>query len=293
MKRSLVLALSLTAFSLFGLGTVEASSLHQENEDKFNAILKAHNLTNEEFRDLGSRYFNEHGVLVVQFKEKPSTKIVSSLYADFADEKNIIIESVRFSEIELYAIQDEFVEKTKHLNLSKYTKIAMNEEHNGLTLQTPTLNDEQKQQIIELYNDYGERFIEFDIDPKYEFIPKPLSKAPSTTVIEPNFGNTLTTQTRFSDFSELGAGIGLKLPSGSSCTIGGIGHKGSDYFIITAGHCLTNENGFFRQYNAAVGERHLESGPFDFGLVRITQSGNLPNGRWATNMLFRETSKGN
>jgi hypothetical protein len=255
MKKSLVLALSLTAFFLFGLSTVEASSLQQENLAKFDAILKDHNLTSEEFRNLGSRYFNEKGELVVQFKKNPAAKIVSSLYTDFADEMNIIVENVRFSEVELFTIQDEFFGKTKHLNLSKYTKIAINEENNGLILQTPVLTDEQNERILELYNEYGEGFIEFDIDSKHEFIPIPLSKAPSTTAIEPNFSNALSTQTRFSNFSELGAGIGLKLPTGNCCTIGGIGHKSFNHFIITAGHWLTNDYGFSRQFNLAVGRK--------------------------------------
>ncbi|CAM3305597.1 S1 family peptidase [Filibacter tadaridae] len=297
MKKSMLLALSLTVYSLFGLNTAEASSLQEENEARFNAVLKAHNLTSEEFRHFGNRYYNDKGELVIQFKNNPSAKSASSLLTDFADEKNIIVENVQYSEVDLFAIQDEFSEKTKHLNLSKYTKIAMNEESNGLTLQTPSLTDEQKQQISALYKEYGEDFIQFDIDSKYEFIPSPLLKDPSVTVTEPSnevssLITPLAAKTRYSNFSELGGGIGLKLPSGNTCTTTGVGFKGADYFIVTAGHCLTNEFGLFRQYDAPIGESHLDSGPFDFGLVKITQSGNLPDGRWATNKLFRETSKG-
>lgn len=102
----------------------------------------------------------------------------------------------------------------------------------------------------------------------------------------------LSAKTRDSDFSELGAGIGLKLLNSKVCTVTGVGFKGFDYYIITAGHCLQNQSGFVRQFNAPIGVSHLISGPFDFGLVKITQSGNVPNGRWATNKLYRQTSVG-
>lgn len=257
-----------------------------ESKETFDQFLQTNHLTEDEIKKIGNFYYDELGNIIIQVKSDFYSNLTTSVNVELLKENNHLrLESVKYSFEELARMQDLFFDKVKHLNLSKDSRLSINTKENGLTLKASVITAEQQEAIKKIYNNEDEDFLQFEINPHYEdVIDWTTSTSKEATIASTSTGSRTT------NFSHLGAGIAYKLPNGNYCTTAGIAYKNNDYFLITAGHCL-NLSGMYRQYNAPIGQVHMTSTQYDFGLIKINQSGNLPNGRWATNKLYRDSNK--
>jgi hypothetical protein len=92
-------------------------------------------------------------------------------------------------------------------------------------------------------------------------------------------------------WNNLGGGIGILLPEVDSttyCLTAGVGQKGSNWYLVTAGHCIIKNDKYGYQYNNIVGLDHHDArvSGLDAGLIQITNDNNLAYGRYATNDFY-------
>lgn len=99
---------------------------------------------------------------------------------------------------------------------------------------------------------------------------------------------------RFRDWTVLGGGIaGTRSSGNKDCTVAAVGYKNGQYFLITAGHCVTNIGQNYYQYSNKVGIQHASAATYnssDIGLIRIEDSAFPSTGiqRRASNKLYLE-----
>lgn len=230
------------------------TELQVKQSEIFEQVLENNNLTLEEFREFGSYHFNGNNEIVIQLKEPKKSDAkqekLSTLSTQFLTIPNIKIEVVQLSDIELEEVQDGFFDEVEHLNLHELAEVGLNSK-NGLTLMIAELSQEQEEAIRSIYSKYGENFIDFDIDPKYAIGGKPfVDLHEDDSMMDPL--NLSANVSREYNFNHLGGGIGINTPT-SGCTTTGVGFKGNDYFLITAGHCLTGGKGLVTQWSAPIG----------------------------------------
>lgn len=81
---------------------------------------------------------------------------------------------------------------------------------------------------------------------------------------------------RFRDWTVLGGGIaGTRYSNSKDCTIAGIGVKNGEYYLITAGHGVTNIGSNYYQFKNKVGVQHTNAAYYnssDIGLIKIQNS---------------------
>lgn len=90
---------------------------------------------------------------------------------------------------------------------------------------------------------------------------------------------------RVRNWTKLGGGISI---NNGTCSTTGVGKKGSDYFLITAGHCIKDKGTYMRQNNAIVGVNHTNGvwNNIDVGLIRVTNDNTLAERR-ASNYFYK------
>lgn len=212
---------------------VEASSSQSKLDEKFISVLTENNLTLEEFHHIGSRYYTENGQLVVQIKENSQGEDFSALANDFMKKSDVIVERVKYSDVELYKIQDQLWAEILKLDLSAHTKFSVDTENNSLILQTPFLTEVQKQRILEMSQEHGENFVELDVDPEHGTLSKRLILAvddvskSNDSSYRASSNPMFFDETKLADFNESIAVLGteLILPIGLGCPIIEIGFK--------------------------------------------------------------------
>lgn len=96
---------------------------------------------------------------------------------------------------------------------------------------------------------------------------------------------------RTSDFNSQGAGIGIQTKFSQNrknythqCSTAGVAQKGSDLWVISAGHCDDYSKTFY-QYGSVLGSTHLDAfaSDYDFLLIKVNDS---PLKRYASNGLY-------
>ncbi|UAT32902.1 S1 family peptidase (plasmid) [Bacillus badius] len=270
---------------------IPGEKLKAEKVDKkkkaFDAVLKEQGISEDELRKEGSFYYDSSsGKFVVQVKKdiKDASKKEKfnklktnnkdkiknpATVATTAETKTItsdvIIEEVKYSNEELIGIQDEFFKINDPKQFTQNTILAIDNQNNRLELLTDSIGEDLKKS---LENTYGDKLY-IKVDPDY--------------VDAQDFKKA-----RKDNWNSLGAGIGLKNNRLSQCTTAGIAYKSTQYFIVTAGHCIGTGGSVAYQFGVPVGTAHLNSmsSGFDFGLVRIDRPNELTGGRLATNGYY-------
>lgn len=136
--------------------------------------------------------------------------------------------------------------------------IRLKEIENKVELEIKSISDVQ---INELKKQYGDTLI---------------------ITLNPELDSPVLEKARDTDWNSLGAGISILTARGNPCTAAGVAYKGDNYFLMTAGHCMSSydegivgeSGGTEKQYSSVLGVDHLNSfaSGYDFGLIRITDS---------------------
>lgn len=261
----------------------------EEKKKGLDATLQEAGIAEEEIREVGDFYYDKtRDKFVLQIKNdikdsskkekfdklKSKSKNENTKMSNLTtSEGDILIESVKYSNEELIEFQDQFFKVNNPEQFSQNTNLNLDTINNKLELVTDSIEENLKKSLEKTYGD----LLYVKVDPNFKDEHE-LLKA------------------RKEDWNQLGAGIGIRDPNGSSCTTAGIAYNTSRHFIVTAGHCI-NPAGYevsfpVRQWHTNVGTTHLNSinSGFDFGLIRIDRSNELPGGRSATDGYYIDGS---
>ena len=240
-----------------------------EMNDIFNTIDKVFG-SYEAFSDKGTLYLSDKGEIIIGIKdgsdEKVNFTLKNSLQA--IDEDNLIkIESVKYSINELEKIQDEIAQVAQNLIGDKSVITELDVIAPKITVSVEDLKTEEEQALASQFKENNT----FDL---IQIISHDQTMNPQDEI------------ERERDWTKLGGGIRLHDSGLGNCTSTGIGKKGTNYFLITAGHCLQYDGSYVYQDSSIVGVDHT-SGNYaniDVGLVRITSASPIP--RYATNYFY-------
>ncbi len=253
----------------------EISEIQTEVSTEVFSILEEVYGSVEKFEEVGVIYGNEDGSITLELSEKiyqldqiqKNETLIEKLENNKQKEK-IKINVSLYSAKELEKLQDKVLDELKKLNIS-------GDNNEGLVLEISlqkgvvilTVGKIKDTDEIHLLKTFGnDLVIEIsNIKPEYSIA-------------------------RERDWTNLGGGIRWHAQGKGNCTNGAIGHKGGNYFMISAGHCIagnTGPNAF--QDTSYVGSLHsnLQYAGYDIGLVKIEPSGALTYPRRASSYLYK------
>lgn len=234
-------------------------------------------LTFENLNENGDLYFNDNQVVIQlssinknNVKFKKLEKIVRDLNKFSPTE--YIIEETKYSSNQLVEMQKNFSKQTERLNLTNNYILVLDSKNNNLKLTIENLTKENEKLLQEIYGDA------ISITRDEELSVK-------STIEHQAF------KARTSDFNSQGAGIGIHTKFSENgknythkCSTAGVAQKGSDLWVITAGHCDDYSDTFY-QYGSVLGSTHLDAfaSDYDFLLIKVNGS---PLKRFASNGLY-------
>lgn len=216
----------------------------------------------EEFEKLGVIYGDETGGLTIGFKinekslnqkekEEKFKERIKNSKMQHIDKVKII--DTTYTTQELKDLQQEILTDFVSININGQknagVETGIKVKDRIIRLRFGNISDANKEFLLNKYGDV----IEITVDD---------SEVPEKTVA------------RERDWTKLGGGIRMHDSGGGTCTTGAIAKKGSNHFIITAGHCLDGRGSDVFQDGAVVGVDHASgyAGGYDLGLVRITEN---------------------
>lgn len=227
----------------------------------------------ENFSENGTIHLSEDGQIIVGLKSSLETEKTNSLKSMLksSDEDNLIqIKSIKYSTKELEDIQDDItlVLQKSLVDKSFITDLDVAEPKITISVENLTLEDQKK------------LFSQLKLKSYYELIR--FTSHDSSLVPQDEIK-------RDRDWTKLGGGIKIKRKVGNvsySCSTTGIGRKGTNYFLITAGHCLDSNGTNVYQSDSLVGVVHTRGNyaNIDVGLIRVTNSS--PITRYATSYFY-------
>jgi len=95
---------------------------------------------------------------------------------------------------------------------------------------------------------------------------------------------------RFDDWNNLGGGLAIKNQGvpGENCSSDPIARKGTEYYLLTAGHCFFPTGSMVYQFDETVGQEYALANEigYDVGLIRVSGVNTLSGGRLATNGIL-------
>lgn len=214
-----------------------------------------------DFDDYGSFYIDKSGKFILALtKEDTKTKeIIKNLKASLPDDKVLIKIGHKYPTSKLKSVTKE-LSMISDLNKdgSNITTTYMDEEQGNVIIEATNITDSLKQKLLATYGD----ILDIRVGPSYQ--------------------GAVNTFSRTDNFGVIGGGIAM---NNSSCTLGATATKGSDRFIITAGHCLTgNGTSAVNQNTTKVGVDWAKGATQDIGLIKVTESG-----RWISNKILRSS----
>ncbi len=227
--------------------------------------------------DVGNYYFNEDQIVIqldvskkdegTSFKEtekfKTLAKSAQSLSERFS--ANFVIEEVSNSYNYLVETQDQIAVDLHSLKVDNYV-INLNAEENRLDLIFDEISNETRKSLQGLYDEDLKIIVDKEALEKFNATPE-------------------AAKPRKADWNSLGAGIGIrKYTGGGECSTAGIAKKGSDLWVMSAGHCNDGGVGYI-QWSSRLGTTHLNAynSDYDFLLIKVQNS---PIKRYATNGLY-------
>jgi hypothetical protein len=254
-------------------------SLKQSKQvEKIEKSIQKHYKDLKSFEKEGNIFFNEEGSPVIVFKESGIKSVNQTKEIVRNELKDLLNGEITFTEVK-YSTED-------LLNLKKEVEETVNLYHKDLLTN----------HVISVHA----RFSEQKVVLKAEKLPDKLQ-----SIILTKFKQDVAIKmvdeipvlkaqkARDDDWNNLGGGIAVKNKDGNVCSTAGMATNGSDYFILTAGHCFVPTESIFYQYEKTVGRQHTYANKngYDVGLIRVTTDNNLTGGRFATNKFLKlETS---
>jgi len=263
---------------------IEGEKLKAEKVDKkkvtLDAMLEEQNLNEETLREEGDFYYDStKDQFVLQIKKDIKDASKKEKFNNLKNHSkartitnaianDVVIEEVKYSNEELIEIQDQFFKVNNPELFTQNTNLNLDTINNRLELVTDSISDGLKKSLEDTYGDK----LYVKVDPSFVDKHEPL-------------------KARKDNWNQLGAGIGMKSIIENKlnfCTTAGVARKGTQYFIVTAGHCVGEGGTPAYQWSVPVGTPHLNamSSGFDFGLVRIDRANELTGGRYATNGYY-------
>lgn len=224
-------------------------------------------IIDEEFGSF--KRFNEFGIysfkdeknnsVIFQFTDKNHPKVKGfeqRLTNSNIDKSKVEIRFVQYSSQELMEISDKIADILSSESIEGFG-VGPNELEQKVMIFTDDLPVKLKERLIKEYGD----LLDF----------KPGIHAEYLSRVKNGYNN-------------LAGGIGLN----NVCSTTAVGRKGSQYYLITAGHCLNGNNSIVYQNTVAVGRDHhkANNARLDVGLVRITNDNALSYGRYATDYFY-------
>ncbi|KIL74235.1 S1 family peptidase [Bacillus badius] len=281
---ALTFALSLT---FIGLGTTNAYAKQTEEQlaekqskliEKFDKELSKMNLDYESLQDIGGVYFDED-VMTIQIDETPTKgqqvmskqdqqrleklKKISEKIAETSPNE-FEVKTVSKSYSELVELQKQIGNQAETMGLDNFV-IDLSTKQSKLILRIADLSNEDKQTLHSMYG--SDLKIEIDKNTEKEHKSK-------------NEGY----KSRKSDWNSQGAGIGIGTSAGS-CSTAGVAIKGSNLWVMTAGHCNDGSNNMFYQWGSRFGTTHLDATASDYDFLLVKENGSTLK-RYASNGLY-------
>lgn len=231
----------------------------------------------ENFEEEGTLIFDENGQAVFMMKENDSNALFNnelerniSRNMDLKTGDIAIVKESKYSTKDLVDLQEAIIEEIINYNdnLLKQNKL-----HVSLSLTNQQITVEHVEEIPQELKQ--KLVLKFGNDLVFE-------EKDSLIKVKQEKG-------RYDDWNNLGGGLGIKVQGqnskGHSCSTGPIAKKGSDFYLLTAGHCLFNPGSMVYQFNSTVGKKqgYANDKGYDVGLVRVTNDNTLKGGRLATN----------
>lgn len=230
--------------------------------------LDTHNKSNAEKEDKIKKFKEDIEKMKVKIKEKNKDKL------------SVI--PIDYTMNDLKDLQGKLLQDLKELNVTGEnnhgvkTSILLKDRKISLTV--GSLAESSQEYLIQKYGDKLEIEVDFTFKPE-------------------------KTIERKRNWTKLGAGISMHDAYAGDCTVGALGTKGATYYIITAGHCLSNDDSRVYQHtsSAFVGYDHDSGYPrgYDIGLVRVSENSFLKDAyankysRFVTNYLYKHAEDNN
>lgn len=270
-----------------------------ESEDKNNSTIAAVNElediqktidevygNTEKFEKNGTLYFDEEGNAVFLIKKEKmklnsTHSLKQKLQSKVSKNSKINIKEVQYSTSDWVEKQNDVIKAIvnydKKLLTEGHIDVSLSLTHQKLTLKS---KKEIPKELKNLLDDVSNGLLQYQVTD--ELIIYKEEKG------------------RFEGWNNLGGGLAIKVqgqpqPGQPFCSTGPVAKKGSDYFLLTAGHCFFPTGTLVYQYNETLGREHAigNSAGYDVGLIKVTSDNTLPKGRLATNgILVRNNSEG-
>lgn len=280
---ALTFAVGLT---FLGIGSVNA----QDNSDaekiakkqsklieKFERELSKMNLDYESIQDMGGIYFDED-LMIIQINDHAGNQQTMSTQDQQRLEKlkkiaskmeevaptEFELKTVSKSYTELVEVQKQIVSQARTLGLENFV-VDLSTKQSKLILRIDELSNEDKQALKEMFG--SDLMIEIDKDTEKKYKSK-----------EESF------KSRKSDWNSQGAGIGIGTSVGA-CSTAGVAVKGSNLWVMTAGHCNDGSNNVFYQWGSRLGTTHLDATNSDYDFLLVKENGSSL-ARYASNGLY-------
>lgn len=243
--------------------------------EKFEKELLKMDLTVSDLNEVGDFYFEgDKLVLQVDSNNKDMKKLekLQKIASDLKLESlgDVVSKDVSYSHEELVNLQDSFKNVAKELNLTQNYKLDLKSSENRLNLVIESLSNDQRESLINRFGDTLSITIDENFKDKY-------------TVSNEYY------KSRKEDFNSQGAGIGIKFrkTNGLSyeCSTAGVAYKGTEKWVITAGHCGENIASPIYQWDSQLGNIHMNAINSDYDMMLINVY-NSPITRYASNGLY-------
>lgn len=239
-----------------------------EMNDVFNILDKVFG-SYEAFSDKGTIYLSNSGEIIIGLTGISDEKL-NTLKASLQviDEDNLIkFESVKYSINELEQIQDEVALAVQRLIEDKSVITDLDLIDKKITVSVEDLKTDEEQKILSYLN-------------QNNYIDLIQLKSHDQSM------NPYGELARARNWTKLGGGIQIRNAYDHLCTTAGIGKKGTNYFVLTAAHCLDSNNTYVKQDTATLGVVHSRGhySNIDVGLIRVTTASTIT--RYATNYFY-------
>jgi hypothetical protein len=239
-------------------------------------IASQEGLNLEDLRDTGYIYYSsseDKFVILKKIKSKDlekskkMDKVIRKIQQKYGKKFKVVY--VEYSYNELSEMQDNIAEELRNLGINGPYRLEINVDSGHLDLIVNSINEQDKNYLEKKYQDLLKISVS---DQDLKIYPEKSRKA---------------------DWNKLGAGLAIKMRKTDGftylCSTSGVAYKDSRYFLVTAGHCLGNIDSPVYQYNATLGQAHLDAraSGYDLGLVNINMN-TLQGGRYAYNGFWED-----
>lgn len=252
----------------------------------------------DEFEKQTTVYLDEEGNIIIGIKDDRYNDLKGFIekVEEIDTNNKIFFEKVENSTVDLILLRDEIVNEIETNGKVEYSQSIITNvdiENNSIIVSVEDITDFQTEEIKEsITKHFPNRPSSSIVNLTKSNFPKSekLTGIKNTRIMLDSHKDSdipVNEISRARDWTKLGGGIRLHDFGGGNCTSAAVAQKGSNYFLLTAGHCLNANDSHVFQDSSILGRDHSIGSwnGTDVGLIRVTDESPL-NERRATNHFY-------